>query len=48
MDLDDAHRDVEALLTRSDDCVDWALPTGQDLDTTAPVRASGTGFGHPA
>ncbi|WP_420115959.1 hypothetical protein [Micromonospora sp.] len=27
MDPDDAHRDVDALLTRPDDCVDRALPT---------------------
>jgi hypothetical protein len=26
----------------------WALPTGQDLDATALVRALGTWFGQPA
>jgi hypothetical protein len=40
--------DVEALLIRPDGCVAWALPTGQDLDATALVRALGTWFGQPA
>ena len=40
--------DVDALLIRPDGCVAWALPTGQDLDATALVRALGAWFGHPA
>jgi hypothetical protein len=40
--------DVDALLIRPDGCVAWALPTGQDPDATALVRALGTWFGHPA
>jgi hypothetical protein len=40
--------DVDALLIRSDGCVAWALPTGQDLDATTLVRALGTWFGQPA
>jgi hypothetical protein len=34
--------DVDALPIRPDGCVAWALPTGQDLNATAPVRALGT------
>jgi hypothetical protein len=40
--------DVDALIIRPDGCVAWALPTGQDLDATARVRALGTRFGQPA
>ena len=40
--------DVDALLIRPDGFVAWALPTGQDLDATALVRALGTWFGQPA
>ncbi|MFI8895472.1 aromatic-ring hydroxylase C-terminal domain-containing protein [Streptomyces paradoxus] len=39
--------DVDALLIRPDGCVARALPTGQDLDATTPVRAPGTWFGQP-
>ncbi|MET8359838.1 hypothetical protein [Micromonospora sp. NPDC005171] len=35
-------------MIRPDGCVVWALPTAQDLDTTALVRALGTWCGHPA
>jgi hypothetical protein len=40
--------DVYVLLIRPDGCVAWALPTGQDLDATALVRALAALFGHPA
>jgi hypothetical protein len=40
--------DVDALLIRPDGCVAWALPTGQDLDAVALVRAPGSWFGQPA
>ncbi len=40
--------DVDALLIRPAGCVARALPTRQDLDATALVRALGTWFGHPA
>ncbi|WP_373466084.1 hypothetical protein [Streptomyces sp. V3I8] len=40
--------DVDALLIRPDGCAARALPTGQDLDATTPVRALGTWFGRPA
>jgi hypothetical protein len=37
--------DVDAVLIRPGGCVTRALPTGQDLDATALVRALGTRFG---
>ncbi|OSP43037.1 hypothetical protein B7767_12320 [Streptomyces sp. 13-12-16] len=40
--------DVDALVIRPDGCVARALPTGQDLDATTPVRAPGTWSGRPA
>jgi hypothetical protein len=39
--------DVDALLIRPDGWVARALPTGQDLDATTPVRALGAWFGQP-
>jgi hypothetical protein len=33
--------------SRTDGCVAWALPTGQDLDATTLMRALGTWFGQP-
>ena len=40
--------DADALLIRPDGCLARALPTGQDLDATTPVRAPGTWSGQPA